>query len=887
MSHVFFRTRFTRAIGLCCVFALGSLSHWGYSRSSQIQGLWTASQGTTEPIAGKADARPYDVAGLPLAKLNGASHGTWRAIDAAGEAATRKYFEAQNLQRRLAAAEKELALLGRGVAAPQALVFPATLRAARAENEAERAINRAAGVALPARLDGMGLAVAAMRTQLLATKLSLVVLEKRFARRMEKLRGRLMRMAALQIDKSVRVERPDAALFANVVASIDKAAQALAPAGPTAAKPTAAGNGLRAIAAATAKNDLTASPKPPREVSAYAPLPDNRPLTVVRKGPEEEIDLTGVREAIEAYRKGDMASGDAHARRATHGVARTAIEWTALQLQPRKAGFRRIVKFVKANPDWPRRDWLLWRAEQSLYVDRAERRYATDYLKTAKPVSPIGRLVQARYLRDKGKTAEAARIVRDIWRDDRFTKWLEGVIIKEFGGYLKAADHRHRADRYFYRERYRDSVRIAGKAGKDIYRFAAARVAVARGASPEKFAKKFPARFHKDPTWIYAKVRRLRKAEKPQAAARALLAAGPLKSEAVHPASWWLELRMVARRLLDDGDAKTAYQVAKRHRSTEGASYLDAEFYAGWIALRFLKKPDVAGAHFSRALRQAKKPISRARAAYWQARVAEFGQDAEEAKRLYAIAAEHSSSYYGQLAHARLRGARAVPIRRATTRARGSARMMAIRVVELLKRIDEDSLAVSLAAGLARTVRDEAQIAAVGAIMKRDKDARGSLIVGKLASYRGIELDEIAFPDFGVPTFVPLANSADKSLVYAIARQESAFRTKAVSHAGAKGLMQMLTSTARRTAQRKGVPFDPDRLVSDPAFNAQLGAAHLGELMDEHPGSLILVIAAYNAGGPRVKQWIKAYGDPRKAGVDPIDWVERIRLPKHAITSSG
>jgi soluble lytic murein transglycosylase len=90
------------------------------------------------------------------------------------------------------------------------------------------------------------------------------------------------------------------------------------------------------------------------------------------------------------------------------------------------------------------------------------------------------------------------------------------------------------------------------------------------------------------------------------------------------------------------------------------------------------------------------------------------------------------------------------------------------------------------------------------------------------------------------------------------------------------GLMQMIESTAKRTAELAGLSFDPARMMSDAAFNARLGAAHLGELFVEQGNSPILAFAAYNAGGGRVKEWIDAYGDPRKPGVDPVDWVERI-----------
>ena len=127
-----------------------------------------------------------------------------------------------------------------------------------------------------------------------------------------------------------------------------------------------------------------------------------------------------------------------------------------------------------------------------------------------------------------------------------------------------------------------------------------------------------------------------------------------------------------------------------------------------------------------------------------------------------------------------------------------------------------------------------------------------------------------------MPAFVPLARSADMPTVYAVARQESEFIWRASSWAGAKGLMQMLPSTAALTARRAGVEFDYARLIVDPAFNTQLGAALLGQLIEDEGGSRELAFAAYNAGPGRVTQWIAAHGDPRQGTVDLVDWIERI-----------
>jgi len=305
---------------------------------------------------------------------------------------------------------------------------------------------------------------------------------------------------------------------------------------------------------------------------------------------------------------------------------------------------------------------------------------------------------------------------------------------------------------------------------------------------------------------------------------------------------------------------------------------IEAEFTAGWIALRFLNDPARAAAHFDAIAKLAETPMSRARAAYWQGRTAEAtsaDDAATTARTFYEQAAVYQTTYYGQLARAKL-GLITMPIRSISNEAKGEDREDAIKVIELLYAAGEKDLAAPLVIEAARHLADETQVAALASLVAKQRDAHLSLNFGKIVSQRGMPIDDLAFPNYGVPAFEPLQNSAAPSVVYSVARQESAFEPSAVSSAGAKGLMQMILSTAKRTADRAGVTFDAKRLLTDAAFNAQLAARHLGELMAEQKGSYILTFAAYNAGGKRVKEWIDAHGDPRKPGVDPIDWVERI-----------
>jgi len=341
---------------------------------------------------------------------------------------------------------------------------------------------------------------------------------------------------------------------------------------------------------------------------------------------------------------------------------------------------------------------------------------------------------------------------------------------------------------------------------------------------------------------------------------------------------WWAEQRRVTRELLDKGDAQTAYDVASHHAAQSPAQQIEAEFHSGWIALRFLNDPAKAAKHFAAVSETASTPISLARVAYWQARAAEAAGASEDAKLFYARAADHPTTYYGQLARQKLGkdvSLRSVEPLREEERKAFEARIP-VRAVKLLQQAGETELAIGLYGDLAQTLNDPAQLDALAALATSQQNPRAVLAVGKIALQRGFPLDQHAYPLAAIPDFEPVGDEVESAMVYAIARQESAFNPKAVSSAGARGLMQLMPATAKRTAQRFGVDFDLKRLVEDPSYNARIGSAHLGELMEDWKGSYILAFASYNAGGGNVRKWVQAYGDPRNPQVDTIDWVERI-----------
>ncbi len=146
--------------------------------------------------------------------------------------------------------------------------------------------------------------------------------------------------------------------------------------------------------------------------------------------------------------------------------------------------------------------------------------------------------------------------------------------------------------------------------------------------------------------------------------------------------------------------------------------------------------------------------------------------------------------------------------------------------------------------------------------------------VSRYAYRRGVHLSSTGYPVIKAPGSRP-----ELGLALAVARQESNMNTWAQSSAGARGIMQLMPATAKSVARRLRVRYSPSRLTKDPTYNIRLGRAYLRSLLRSYRGSYVLAIAAYNAGPPALKEWLRRNGDPRKPGVDPVDWIELIPYP--------
>jgi soluble lytic murein transglycosylase len=601
---------------------------------------------------------------------------------------------------------------------------------------------------------------------------------------------------------------------------------------------------------------------------------DDKPAT-----PELTGDFAILKDAIDLARHGKTNDATDAENKLTDPAARKLAEWFILRDPDSQAEFYRFAAFISDNPGWPGVGLLRRRAEARLWQEKSNA--ATVHAFTSdQPVTARGRLALARVLQAEGDVDGAKRLLREAFRSSDLTERNESDAIDAFHDLLGPEDFRARMDQMIGAKDMSAAMRAAHRVDDDAVSIVKACSAVK--GNDDKAQDKLDSvggDARADLGYVLCRIQWMMHKDQFADAARALLAAPDDKMALQDADEWWRVRRSLARKLLDQNDFETAYNVVSRGARPVNENYrAEFHFMPGWIALRFLNDPKTALAHFALIDEGSLNPIVLARADYWRGRASEVLGDKAATRADYEAAARYTTAYYGQLARARL-GLDDVELHmppQTDPPARSPLADELVRAAEMLYTIGERDTVVCFVADLGEDSRDVAALSAVAEATGRHDDARAMLELGKAALARGLAVDVYAFPTIGIPPHQPIGPAIERSVIYSVARTESAFNQRDKSSAMAVGLMQVTPEAGRDTAKRFGVEYDWDRLVSDPVYNTQMGAAELSALLREYDGSHIMTFAGYNAGRGRVRDWIKAHGDPRDPNVDPVDWVERI-----------
>lgn len=603
-------------------------------------------------------------------------------------------------------------------------------------------------------------------------------------------------------------------------------------------------------------------------------------------------DLKRVKDAVQAIQTNKPADAQAIQATITDPVAAKLVEWIRL-----RSGYGypdEYRDFLAANPLWPQRSLLTQRLEEALFTQGGSAASIKSFFASREPATGIGYAALASAHLAEGDTKTAKELAAKAWREMTIPASLETGFLQRFGSLLTADDHKWRFDRLVTDDvRWADNrAQRAAFAKRTIpllspeeQKTATARLAVFnKSGNAGKLFSAVPKGGTEDTGLTYHRVLVLRKADKTEEAAKLILSVPPDPKTIANLDEWWAERRQLAFRLLKDGNAKRAYELVKDAGPLTVNPLKQQTFMAGWIAFRYLNKPDDAERHFKDFAAAADGPLSRAKAAYWQARVAEAKGDKAAATRFYTLATKNPDTFHGLLSMQKLEPGRTSLVIKAPELPT-DAQIASFNKLDAAK-----AVIVAKKAGLSREftrgfltslrigLTSEAEAGMVAYLSELTGDTQMTVRLAKSVIARGQNLIIFGYPVHPFPSYTPLRTPPETAFLLGIARQESEFETQTVSGAGAKGLLQVMTITAKHVCHDYKIKCDIKRLLPDKSYNAMIASAYIGDRMEEFGGSYVLGLAGYNAGPGRARQWIRENGDPRDPKVDPIDWIERIPI---------
>ncbi|GAB5349399.1 lytic transglycosylase domain-containing protein [Alteriqipengyuania sp. 357] len=555
-------------------------------------------------------------------------------------------------------------------------------------------------------------------------------------------------------------------------------------------------------------------------------------------------------------------------------------------IDQRDLPFTEYASFLLAYPDFPQADRLRERAENALDESPASPESLVAFFDALPPVTNAGKARYALALSSVGRP-EAAAMAREAWRGGRMSATSEPYMLSIFGNQFSPADQDARMNALLWQsevEAAQRQINLVSPPSRDLF---TTRLALIQGYGAQGAGVPMPAGAKQDPGYVYNLAKYYRESGQLPQAIALLADRPPFENPAFDPEDYVGEALRVARGAGSDPSARIAAKVDDLFAPGTDISqeayrlrddYTSLMWLGGTNAYWNLGQPGRAAPLFYRYGAAAQTPQTRSKGFYWAGLAAERAGDRSESNRYYEMAAAYPDRFYGQLALAKL--GRDLPALGGNSVALPTAQQRsAFENAPLTRAVREVARDAPWSTGIQfyQAISDRADTPeehALVAELARETGRRDLAVnVAEAAAADGHK----GFVTQGFPT-VTAPGGSDWTMVHAISRQESQFAANAISHAGARGLMQLMPGTAREQAGKLGLGYSRDNLIADPVYNMQLGNAYFGRMLDYYGGAYPLAIAAYNAGPGNVNKWLRANGDPRQGGIDYVTWIERIPI---------
>ncbi len=559
------------------------------------------------------------------------------------------------------------------------------------------------------------------------------------------------------------------------------------------------------------------------------------------------------------------------------------INYLYLKRPSNSASFYDYTSFINNNPNYPRISRLRYLAEHKINIRSSSPRSIIKWFNGEPPLSDYGKIKLGEIYIQEGDYETGAKLIKEGWIKARLSKSDLRYLRKKYKKIITVDDNIKRADWHAWEGKHWDVQRMLRYLPKDetlLYR--ARQLLISRSYGVDEAIAKVPDKYKNNIGLQYdrAKWRRRRGRLFPSLEIVLNTPKDPIKL--VRPDKWWKERKILSRSLIYKKKYAMAYKVSSNHSLLEGPEYADAEWLSGWIALTFLDDPNLALQHFKNFYKNVGYPISLSRGSYWIGRTyKKIGND-KKSEEFYKEASKYLNTYYGQLAFNELypNGSFSLDEQPQVSEKykKEFYKNPLIKTVKLLHELDKTKYSKDFLKHLALLNIEKGSEILAGKLAIEITRYDFAIQIAKNASYEKRFLNEINYPIIQTPKVVNKKAMPKSELVLAVIRQESEFDQRANSYVGARGLMQLMTYTAKLVAKQAKLPYVKSRLKSDPEYNVKLGSFYLAGLLEEYEGSYPFALAAYNAGPKRVKYWRKINGDPQKGKIDYVNWVELIKF---------
>ncbi len=584
-------------------------------------------------------------------------------------------------------------------------------------------------------------------------------------------------------------------------------------------------------------------------------------------------DAALFRQGLAAARARDIAGTQSVMAQIADPTARKLVEWALIDTSGERLSYTELAQAQTSMAGWPRGDSRQQAAEKVLDRSGLGADAALALFADSQPTTAEGAIALASAYEQRGRVDQARALIRDWWTTRSFDEPQQTRILGRWGSWLTPADHEARLNMLLLGPHGPATQAMIGLVSPERAAIANTVMALRTAYSPDAMVASLSPAQAADPAVALERVRILRSQSRQSEAFPLLANLPPAPTHKAGQDTLWTERRNYFLDALQLGNWRAAYDAMNGHGFTSGDRMVDAEFFAGWVALTKLNQPEVAARHFETLRGASSTPITQGRAYYWLGRAAEARGERDAAMNYYRNGAQHWQTFYGQLS-AEKAGMTTLTLPAEPAPDQGAIdrfeRNELVRASRILGETGETSLLRVFAYQLDDQLPTIEDLALLMDLARGYGEGFTAMMVGRAASQRGFVLPERMYP-VRVPPQV--AGAAPLPFTLAITRQESSFDPRVVSSAGARGMMQFLPSTAQGVARRLGMGYSADQLW-DPDYNMTLGSYHLGELMAANGGSMLLATVGYNAGPARPSQWVARCGDPRGDATRTLDFIE-------------